>query len=151
MARPTGTTMGSLRPGNCLRICAEWFRKPPAASRIRAQWKAWQALCLSASCGAPQRTATRKAMWATVSPIECRLFDLSDCAPLLVGEMIAQLRFLPEGRVRIRVFCLFLTLAALVGSVRAQVFDLEREHVPMSELKGFWRFHTGDDPDGKLG
>src|SRR5258708_5980608 len=65
--------------------------------------------------------------------------------------MIAQLRFLPEGRVRIRVFCLFLTLAALVGSVRAQVFDLEREHVPMSELKGLWRFHTGDDPDGKLG
>ena len=33
----------------------------------------------------------------------------------------------------------------------AQVFDLERDHVQMAELHGFWRFHTGDDPDGKLG
>ena len=35
--------------------------------------------------------------------------------------------------------------------VQAQVFDLERERVQMAELHGFWRFHTGDDPDGKLG
>ncbi|HEY1986429.1 MAG TPA: SpoIIE family protein phosphatase [Terracidiphilus sp.] len=33
----------------------------------------------------------------------------------------------------------------------AQVFDLEKDRVALSELKGFWRFHTGDDPDGKLG
>lgn len=34
---------------------------------------------------------------------------------------------------------------------QAQVFDLERNRVQMAELHGFWRFHTGDDPDGKLG
>jgi hypothetical protein len=35
--------------------------------------------------------------------------------------------------------------------MHAQVFDLARDHVPMSELKGLWHFNTGDDPDGKLG
>jgi serine phosphatase RsbU (regulator of sigma subunit) len=43
---------------------------------------------------------------------------------------------------------LFVILASLA---QAQVFDLERDHVQMAELSGFWRFHTGDDPDGKLG
>jgi Stage II sporulation protein E (SpoIIE) len=33
----------------------------------------------------------------------------------------------------------------------AQVFDLERDRVQMAELHGSWRFHPGDDPDGKLG
>lgn len=33
----------------------------------------------------------------------------------------------------------------------AQVFDLEDNRVQIAELKGLWRFHTGDDPDGKLG
>jgi sigma-B regulation protein RsbU (phosphoserine phosphatase) len=33
----------------------------------------------------------------------------------------------------------------------AQVFNLERSRVQMAELHGLWRFHTGDDPDGKLG
>jgi hypothetical protein len=44
-----------------------------------------------------------------------------------------------------------LILVAVAASLRAQVFDLEQDRVPMSYLKGFWRFHTGDDPDGKLG
>ena len=34
---------------------------------------------------------------------------------------------------------------------RAQVFDLEHDRVQMAELHGLWRFHTRDDPDGKLG
>jgi hypothetical protein len=33
----------------------------------------------------------------------------------------------------------------------AQVLDLERDRVQMADLHGFWRFHPGDDPDGKLG
>jgi phosphoserine phosphatase RsbU/P len=44
-------------------------------------------------------------------------------------------------------------LVGLVGTTaaRAQVFDLDADRVPVVELKGLWRFHTGDDPDGKLG
>jgi len=30
--------------------------------------------------------------------------------------------------------------------VTAQTFDLENDRVQMTELKGLWRFHTGDDP-----
>ncbi|MGA8669475.1 MAG: PP2C family protein-serine/threonine phosphatase [Terracidiphilus sp.] len=49
----------------------------------------------------------------------------------------------------------FLAFALLVpfglNLANAQVFDLERDRVQMAELKGLWRFHTGDDPDGKLG
>jgi len=37
------------------------------------------------------------------------------------------------------------------GAARAQTFDLEKDRVQMTELRGLWRFHTGDDPDGKLG
>jgi Stage II sporulation protein E (SpoIIE) len=33
----------------------------------------------------------------------------------------------------------------------SQTFDLENDRVQMAELHGMWRFHTGDDPDGKLG
>lgn len=49
----------------------------------------------------------------------------------------------------------FLTFALLglmgTTAARAQVFDLDVDRVPVVELKGLWRFHTGDDPDGKLG
>src|ERR1700677_2825331 len=31
------------------------------------------------------------------------------------------------------------------------VFDLARDREPMVVLDGSWRFHPGDDPDGKLG
>jgi hypothetical protein len=44
----------------------------------------------------------------------------------------------------------FLFVIAL-NLAQAQVFDLERDRVQMAELNGLWRFHTGDDPDGKLG
>jgi hypothetical protein len=33
----------------------------------------------------------------------------------------------------------------------AQVVDLRNDRVPSTELHGLVRFHTGDDPDGKLG
>jgi phosphoserine phosphatase RsbU/P len=31
------------------------------------------------------------------------------------------------------------------------VFDCARDRDPMISLNGVWRFHPGDDPDGKLG
>ncbi len=50
---------------------------------------------------------------------------------------------------------LFLAVALLFimvpSAARGQVFDLDRDRVPMAVLDGLWRFHTGDDPDGKLG
>ena len=41
----------------------------------------------------------------------------------------------------------------LIGLPRlpAQVFDLGKDREPMMALDGLWRFHPGDDPDGKLG
>jgi len=46
--------------------------------------------------------------------------------------------------------------AALLGVVaivcaRAQVVDFEKERQPIVEIHDLWRFHTGDDTDGKLG
>jgi hypothetical protein len=46
-------------------------------------------------------------------------------------------------------FALLFVIAANLA--QAQVFDLEGDRVQMAELNGLWRFHTGDDPDGKLG
>lgn len=47
-------------------------------------------------------------------------------------------------------------VAALLGVVatlcaRAQVVDFEKARQPVVEIHDLWRFHTGDDPDGKLG
>ena len=46
--------------------------------------------------------------------------------------------------------------SALLGVVailcaRAQVVDFQKERQPIVEIHNLWRFHTGDDPDGKLG
>jgi hypothetical protein len=46
--------------------------------------------------------------------------------------------------------------SALLGVVailcaRAQVLDFQKERQPVVEIHDLWRFHTGDDPDGKLG
>lgn len=54
----------------------------------------------------------------------------------------------PHARSGIAALLLALSVLPLA---RAQVFDLEQSRVQMAELKGLWRFHTGDDPDGKLG
>ena len=37
------------------------------------------------------------------------------------------------------------------SGVRAQVFDFGNDHALTMSLDGQWRFHPGDDPDGKLG
>jgi sigma-B regulation protein RsbU (phosphoserine phosphatase) len=55
---------------------------------------------------------------------------------------------LPHARSGIAALLLALSI---LPSARAQVFDLEQSRVQMAELKGLLRFHTGDDPDGKLG
>lgn len=59
----------------------------------------------------------------------------------------------PRGRDRRTAVFLVSVFVGLVGATvaRAQVFDLDTDRVPVVELKGLWRFHTGDDPDGKLG
>jgi hypothetical protein len=46
-------------------------------------------------------------------------------------------------------FLLALFVFSLPGF--AQVFDMEKDRVPMTVLNGPMRFHTGDDADGKLG
>jgi hypothetical protein len=48
---------------------------------------------------------------------------------------------------------IWLLAVVLVLSLRAsaQVFDLSQAPVQITELHGLARFHTGDDPDGKLG
>lgn len=46
-----------------------------------------------------------------------------------------------------------LVLGALFveGHIQSQTFNLENDRVQIAELQGLWRFHTGDDPDGKMG
>ena len=47
---------------------------------------------------------------------------------------------------------LLLVLTTLFACcAQGQMFDVERERVPLSQLQGQWRFHLGDDADGKLG
>jgi hypothetical protein len=49
--------------------------------------------------------------------------------------------------------CIAAALLALVAILcaRAQVVDFQNERQPVVEIHDLWRFHTGDDPDGKLG
>jgi hypothetical protein len=60
---------------------------------------------------------------------------------------------LPRGwdrrTIAILTFALLFVFAVNLG--RAQVLDLERERAQIAEFHGLWRFHPGDDPDGKLG
>jgi hypothetical protein len=46
---------------------------------------------------------------------------------------------------------LVLSLACIPACASAQIVDLANDRVAMTELHGMVRFHTGDDPDGKLG
>jgi sigma-B regulation protein RsbU (phosphoserine phosphatase) len=52
---------------------------------------------------------------------------------------------------RLKASLFLISLLSLPVYLPAQVFDLQAERVPMTELRGLARFHTGDDPDGKLG
>jgi len=45
----------------------------------------------------------------------------------------------------LRVFFLLIFVGPAL-SVWAQVFDLEKDRVPITELQGMWRFQTGDNP-----
>ncbi len=49
--------------------------------------------------------------------------------------------------------CIAAALLAVVAILcaRAQVVDFQNERQPVVEIHDLWRFHTGDDPDGKLG
>jgi len=60
---------------------------------------------------------------------------------------------LPQGWDRRTTVFLAFVLLVLSGThgVGAQVFDLERDRVQIVKLNGLVRFHSGDDPDGKLG
>jgi Stage II sporulation protein E (SpoIIE) len=42
-------------------------------------------------------------------------------------------------------------LLACAGAARAQAVDFQKERQPLVEIHDLWRFHTGDDPGGKLG
>ncbi len=46
---------------------------------------------------------------------------------------------------------LALLLAVAASKTHAQIFDFEHSHAKSVSLDGQWRFHLGDDPDGKLG
>ena len=52
------------------------------------------------------------------------------------------------ARNRLVLRVVLLLLCAFFGASwgRSQTFRLEQDRVQMAELKGFWRFHTGDDP-----
>jgi len=60
---------------------------------------------------------------------------------------------LPQARSAIVALLLALSVLPLARAqvVQGPAFDLEQSRVPMAELRGLLRFHTGDDPDGKLG
>lgn len=53
-------------------------------------------------------------------------------------------------------FAALLLELSILPSARPQaaqgpVFDMEQSRVQMAELNGLFRFHAGDNPDGKLG
>ena len=52
-------------------------------------------------------------------------------------------------RLHSRLLVLSLACVSLCGVT--QNADLGNKRVPMAELHGLGRFHTGDDPDGKPG
>jgi len=55
---------------------------------------------------------------------------------------------LPHARSSLAALLLALSILPLA---RTQVVDFQKERQPVVEIHDLWRFHTGDDPDGKLG
>lgn len=47
---------------------------------------------------------------------------------------------------RLRAFALIAGSLLMASMACAQTLDLEKNRVPMTDLAGAWRFHTGDDP-----
>jgi hypothetical protein len=58
---------------------------------------------------------------------------------------------LPNARLWFVASLLAVTAIFCASRGHSQTFNLENDRVQMAELHGMWRFHTGDDPDGKLG
>jgi hypothetical protein len=60
---------------------------------------------------------------------------------------------LPRGWDRRTIVLLTFTLLFVIGTKlgRTQVVDFQNDRLSMVEIHTLWRFHTGDDPDGKLG
>jgi hypothetical protein len=58
---------------------------------------------------------------------------------------------LPQARSWFAAVLLVLAVLLSASAVRSQTFGLEKDRVQIAELNGLWRFHPGDDPDGKLG
>ncbi len=60
---------------------------------------------------------------------------------------------LPQGWDRRTTVLLTFALLFVISTklAPAQIVDFQNERVPMVEIHDLWRFHTGDDPDGKLG
>src|SRR5579862_3278130 len=54
------------------------------------------------------------------------------------------------ARIRFNLLAVLLFIGASAPAF-AQVFDLDRDRVPIAELNGALRFHVGDDSDGRLG
>ncbi len=54
------------------------------------------------------------------------------------------------ARIRFQLLAVLLVIGASAPAL-AQVFDLDRDRVPIAELNGALRFHVGDDSDGRLG
>ena len=55
-----------------------------------------------------------------------------------------------DSRARLSILSALIAVASIL-SARAQVVDFQKERAPIVEIHDLWRFHTGDDPDGKLG
>jgi hypothetical protein len=77
----------------------------------------------------------------------------STCIPAAFGLRDAFSRvtmsiMLPHARSG---FVALLLALSILPLARAQVVDFQKERQPVVEVHYLWRFHTGDDPDGKLG
>lgn len=66
---------------------------------------------------------------------------------VLIAFAVTSFGLMPPQRARILPAILIAALLlALARPALAQVFDFDSSRVPMAEVTGPWRFHTGDDP-----
>lgn len=74
---------------------------------------------------------------------------LSDCVALLTVKRWCVM--LPCVRPGFAAALLAVLTILCANRGHGQTFNLENDRVQMAEFRGMLRFHTGDDPDGKLG
>jgi len=58
---------------------------------------------------------------------------------------------LPQARSCVAAAVLISAMLLSASFVHSQTFGLEKDRIQIAELSGLWRFHPGDDADGKLG